>query len=96
VTAQGTTKPAGREPAKDFEFSVYSWDIDFEIPATGMSAGSAEHLGTLVSEQQVQNMPNTIMLNEMIASDLELIKDIDWVRSGYYITDRLPKNWRAH
>lgn len=36
------------------------------------------------------------MFNEMVASDLDVIADDEWVRENYNVTDLTGENWDFH
>ena len=93
IEVSGSTEPPGLETPKSFQFSVLSWNIDFMRPMdhTRMTA-ALKHLHSLV---QGQAKPHVIMLNEMVVSDLDLIKHTDWVRLNYNITDVSNLHWES-
>lgn len=93
IETTGSTNPPGSETPTSFQFSVLSWNIDFMRPleAARMSA-ALKHLHSLVSGREGTSI---IMLNEMVESDLQLIKAADWVRQGYQITDISADHWES-
>jgi tyrosyl-DNA phosphodiesterase 2 len=81
-------------PARALNFSVLSWNIDFmRAEDDARMAAAHNHLHTLVSARP--NHPSVILLNEMTKSDLALIKQADWVRAGYHMTDVSPAHWES-
>ncbi|KAK4667347.1 hypothetical protein QC763_0056400 [Podospora pseudopauciseta] len=76
-------------------FSVWSWNIDFklDVPVARMRA-ALNHVRSLVASQD--GTPCIIMFNEMVASDLDVIADDEWVRENYNVTDLTGENWDFH
>ncbi len=94
VEAQGSTVPPGSETPRSFRFSVLSWNIDFMRPHDDARMSAAlQHLRSLVARKP--DHPSVILLNEMTGSDLTLIKQADWVREGYNITDATTDHWES-
>jgi tyrosyl-DNA phosphodiesterase 2 len=90
----GSTVPAGRTTPRSFQFAVLSWNIDFMQPEDDARMTSAlKHLHGLVAAKP--DLPSVIMLNEMTRTDLKLIKNADWVREGYSITDVNADHWES-
>lgn len=50
------------------------------------------HLRSLVERS---SHPSIIFLNETLDSDLTLIQQQDWIRSGYHITDTSTEHWES-
>ncbi|KAL2021158.1 hypothetical protein VTK56DRAFT_7464 [Thermocarpiscus australiensis] len=85
LSASGITTP--------LSFSVLSWNIDFRRPlAEARMAAALKHLQSLVSQRAI---PSVIMLNEMVESDLKLIREADWVRQDYNMTDVSHEHWES-
>lgn len=62
-----------------------------------MSA-ALDYLDTYIADicRESENSPAVVvMLNEMTAGDLRLIKLAGWVREGYDITDARTVNWET-
>ncbi|KAK4101446.1 hypothetical protein N658DRAFT_558936 [Parathielavia hyrcaniae] len=97
--AHGTAVPEIAEPGTEtpkpspLRFAVLSWNIDFMRPQDDARMSAAlDHLHSLVRDKPT---PQVIMLNEMTASDLALIKQTGWVREGYHLTDASPDHWES-
>lgn len=75
------------------KFSILSWNIDFMLPfAEERMVVALKHLESHV---KASSTPTVIMLQEMLDSDLELIKAQPWVTSGYNITDVDNRHWES-
>ncbi|KAL2261890.1 hypothetical protein VTK26DRAFT_3046 [Humicola hyalothermophila] len=93
VEVTGPTEPRDNGTPQPFQFSVLSWNIDFMRPMPhARMAGALKHLHSLVDGQPNRHV---IMLNEMVVSDLDLIRHTDWVRTGYNITDVSNFHWES-
>ncbi len=57
-------------------------------------AAALSHLHSLISNTD-PNKPIIIFLQEMDALDLKQIRDTEWIREKFYITDIDTKNWGA-
>jgi tyrosyl-DNA phosphodiesterase 2 len=73
--------------------SILSWNIDFMLPFTDERMLVA--LKHLESHVKATSNPTVIMLQEMLVSDLELIKAQPWVTSAYNITDVDDRHWES-
>ena len=73
---------------------LISWNIDFQAPASQMRMARAlEYLEQLISGVPTST-PSMILLQEITASDLELIQNADWIRQSFFITESSSsKNW---
>lgn len=88
------TSDSETAPPRSLHFSVLSWNIDFmRAHDEARMAAALAHLHSLVSARP--NHPSVIMLNEMTKSDLQQIKQADWVRAGYHMTDVSPAHWES-
>lgn len=72
-------------------FSVMSWNIDFMRPLPDERMKAA--LEYLKASDLREGKPTIIMLNEMLATDLYLIQNEDWVQQHYYLTDLTGESW---
>ncbi|KAK4139839.1 Endonuclease/exonuclease/phosphatase [Dichotomopilus funicola] len=82
-----------------FRLSVLSWNIDFmrDEDDARMSA-ALDYLGTYIAgirRDSGDSAPVVVMLNEMTAGDLRLIKLAGWIREGYDITDATTVDWES-
>ncbi|KKK19798.1 hypothetical protein ARAM_003376 [Aspergillus rambellii] len=69
---------------------LITWNIDFQIPAANERMSAAlQYLAQLLYNNPDQNhdIPTVIFFQEMVLSDIELIKDTRWIREGFYVTD---------
>lgn len=74
---------------------LISWNIDFNASASlARMARALGYLRDLIS--QSPDTPTIILLQEMTASDLDMIQRAEWVRNGFQITDLSSKDWQAH
>jgi len=85
---------SGTKTARPFpKISILSWNIDFMLPFTDQRMAVAlKHLESHVTDS---SSPTIIMLQEMLVSDLELIKAQPWVTSAYNITDVDDRHWES-
>jgi hypothetical protein len=76
--------------------TVLTWNIDFmrPLPTERMSAALSYLEAYLLSSIGIGNAV-VILLQEMVASDLHLIKSAPWIRERFHITDRSPQNWES-
>ncbi|KIX01754.1 uncharacterized protein Z518_09481 [Rhinocladiella mackenziei CBS 650.93] len=74
-------------------FLILSWNIDFMFPYTEERMIAA--LKHLESHVNASSVPAIIMLQEMLESDLTLIKGQPWVRTNYNLTDIDAKYWES-
>jgi len=71
--------------------SILTWNIDFRRSFTRERMQAAlDFLQQYISEIA---HPAIVMLNENLASDLEIIKSQSWVQDGYCVTDSSPEFW---
>lgn len=74
-------------------FSILSWNIDMMRDLSYQRMRVAlSHLRTHLDGKAE---PAAIMLNEMVDTDLELMKLTDWIQRDYYMTDITEENWEG-
>lgn len=75
------------------KFRLITWNIDAQQPyAEERMAGALAYLEKLY-RQTATAAPVVIFLQEMLASDLRQIKQAEWVREHFHITDVTPEFW---
>ncbi|KAK2747517.1 hypothetical protein FQN57_002009 [Myotisia sp. PD_48] len=84
-------KPVDSAPSHNNRFRLITWNIDCMIPypTVRMSAG-LKHLDEMVHsppEPFEKDIPIIIMLQEMVASDLEQIREAPWVRKSFIMSN---------
>ncbi|KAG2413509.1 hypothetical protein HFD88_002698 [Aspergillus terreus] len=67
-----------------------TWNIDFQVPCKNERTAAALRY---LSQRPPAPYPEVIFLQEMVASDLELIKATPWVQDNFYITDFSTQHW---
>ncbi|KAL4898014.1 Endonuclease/exonuclease/phosphatase [Aspergillus ambiguus] len=73
------------------QIRLTTWNIDFQVPCKKeRTAAALRYLS-----QRPSPVPQVIFLQEMVASDLELIKSTPWIQTNFYITDYSPQHWLA-
>ncbi|KAJ0414572.1 Endonuclease/exonuclease/phosphatase [Aspergillus carlsbadensis] len=79
---------------------LITWNIDFQVPfpEERMTAALQHLQHILTSSPNNSNTTTTtasvIFLQEMVASDLDLIQETPWIRDRFYISDLSPASWR--
>lgn len=72
-------------------YSVLSWNIDFRRSFTSERMLDAlKYLQTYLARI---SHPTIVMLVENLESDLEILKEQEWVRNGYQLTDISSDHW---
>ncbi|KAF9882763.1 hypothetical protein FE257_005311 [Aspergillus nanangensis] len=71
---------------------ITTWNIDFQTPAkTPRTAAALNYLSQTIPTAP----PSILLLQEMIASDLDLIKQTPWIQTNFNITDLSPTDWQG-
>ena len=74
--------------------TIITWNIDFMRPYPNERMSAAlSYLETYLSSSVPSEHAVVILLQEMVASDLQLIQSAPWVRQGFHMTDRSAQNW---
>ncbi|KAK4162262.1 5'-tyrosyl-DNA phosphodiesterase [Cladorrhinum sp. PSN259] len=77
------------------EFSILSWNIDFQREfAEPRMRAALNHVWSLISERKTDSS-SIIMFEEMEVCDLEVIGEQEWVREGYWVTDIGKEFWKS-
>src|ERR1700742_2363375 len=71
------SNPSGNSAASAGRFSILSWNIDFMLPYTDERMAAA--LKHLESHVGATSLPTIIMLQEMLETDLILIRAQPWI-----------------
>ena len=92
---QPITSPSAQPTGLPSPIKFITWNIDFQSPneIQRMTAALA-YLHTIISALP-STVPAIIFLQEMVDTDLEIIKSTPWLQSAFHITDTTSENW-AH
>lgn len=97
-TAERTWQPLETEPKESNSrpvnaVTVLSWNIDqFRAFENERMTSSLRFLEDYVSKLPCKPV---IMLNEMLSSDMEIIKLQPWIQDNYYLTDESHTFWES-
>ncbi|KAK0515791.1 hypothetical protein JMJ35_001825 [Cladonia borealis] len=92
---QPITTPSPLPTSLPGPIKLITWNIDFRLPhETQRMTAALAYLHTLILALP-STVPAIIFLQEMVSTDLEIIKSTPWLQSSFHITDTSSENW-AH
>ncbi len=93
---QPITTPSPQPTSLPSPIKLITWNIDFQSPnKTQRITAALAYLHTLISALP-STVPAIMFLQEMVDTDLEIIKSTPWLQSDFHITDTTSENWAHH
>jgi tyrosyl-DNA phosphodiesterase 2 len=93
ATAQAPRSPEAPINAKTIR--LISWNIDFLIGYAEERMSAALHYLEQLTASTSPELPVVIFMQEMVSSDLKQIRESEWIKKRFNITDLNPEHWRG-